>query len=103
MLDIKTYIAYSDSVEQAKSGYAQQAPAAKLDVVFSQQAKQQLQHVSEQYPQLENFIRQVIELDPRPAYVGNNEPAKQYGVKLLDFDVQWQVNQGLATIISLEH
>ena len=99
VLDIKPYIAYSDSIQQAKAGYAEQAPEAKLEVVFSEQAQQQLQHAREQYPQLECFIRQVIELDPRPAYVGNSEPGKQYGVKLLEFDVQWQVVKGLATII----
>lgn len=101
VLDIKPYIPYSDSIEQAKAGYAEQAPGTKLGVIFSEQSRQQLKLASQQYPQLESFIRQVIELDPRPAYVGNNETSKQYGVKLFEFDVQWQVNKGLATIISL--
>lgn len=102
VLDIKPYIPYSDCIKDAKAGYATQPPGAKLKVVFSEQAQQQLQHASEQYPQLENFIRQVLELDPAPAYVDNNKSNKQYGVKLLEFDVQWQVTEGCATVISLE-
>ena len=102
VLDIKPYILYSDSIKQATAGYAEQPPSAKLEVEFSEQAQQQLQLANEQHPQLEKIIRQVIELDPRPAYASDDEPEKKYGAKLFEFDVKWQVQKGIATVISLE-
>ena len=103
VLDIKPYIPYSDSIKQATAGYAEQPPSAKLEVEFSEQAQQQLQLANEQHPQLEKFIRQVIALDPRPAYTSDDEPEKKYGAKLFDFDVKWHVKNGIATVTSLEH
>lgn len=102
VLDIKPYIPYCDSIGLAKAGYAEQPPLAKLKVVFSEKARQQLQQHKDKYPQLEEFISQVIALDPRPAYKNDDEKGKSYGVKLLDFDVQWQVTDGVATVTSLE-
>ncbi|MEJ2143193.1 MAG: tRNA (N6-threonylcarbamoyladenosine(37)-N6)-methyltransferase TrmO, partial [Gammaproteobacteria bacterium] len=102
VLDIKPYIPYSDSIPQAAAGYAERSPEAKLQVMFSDQAQKQIQQFSNKYPQLETFIRQVIAQDPRPAYACDDEPGKQYGVKLLEFDVQWRVAKGIAEVISLE-
>lgn len=103
IVDIKPYIPYTDCISCAKAGYAEQAPGHTLQVEFSELAMQQLARFEEQYPQLESFIRQVIALDPRPAYTAEQESDKQYGVKLLEFDVQWQVIEGIATVLSLQN
>ena len=103
VIDIKPYIPYTDSISHAKAGYAEQQPVASLKVEFSEQARQQLQQASEHYPQLESFIEQVIGLDPRPAYSAEEQSEKSYGVKLLEYDVQWQVKDGTATVLSLQN
>lgn len=101
VVDIKPYLPYSDSISRASAGYAERSPEAQLQVEFSEQAQQQLQLARGKYPELENLIRQVIALDPRPAYSRDNESGKQYGMKLLEFNVQWQVAKGIARVVSL--
>lgn len=102
VVDIKPYIPYSDKVDAATAGYAGEVPEEKLQVIFSEQAIKKMQLVSDMCPQLEKFIRQVIALDPRPAYSPAEQPGKQYGIKLLDFDVHWQVANGIAQVVSIE-
>lgn len=101
VLDIKPYIPYADCIAEAKGGYASTTPAAKLLVQFNECALQQIRAVEAEHPDLQNFIRQVLELDPRPAYVNSTNDKVQYGMKLLDFDVQWQVEGNRAIVISL--
>ena len=102
IIDIKPYIPYTDSITDAEAGYAQQQPTAKLKVVFSEPATVQLEQYNNSYPQLASFIEQVIGLDPRPAYISEERSDKQYGVKLMEFDVQWQVEDNVATVLSLK-
>lgn len=102
VLDIKPYIPYADSIPEAKAGYALQQPVAKLSVQFSEVARQQVNEQVRLHPDLEVFIMQVLELDPRPAYVQSADDSARYGMKLLDFDVQWQVDGEVVTVLSLD-
>lgn len=101
IVDIKPYIPYTDSIADAEAGYAMQSPTESLEVEFSESASQQVAQHRKKYPGLENFIKQVIALDPRPAYSREEESGRQYGIKLLEFDVQWKVTGNVATVISL--
>lgn len=102
VIDIKPYIPYTDSIKNARAGYAEMAPQEKLAVVFAEQASKQVKQFSEMYPDLQELIRRVIALDPRPAYTTDREADKQYGIRLLEFDVKWQVDADTATVIALD-
>lgn len=88
VLDIKPYLPYSDRITEATGGFAAAAPAASFEVQFSQSALDLCASV----PQLEALIRQILSLDPRPAYYGKGDGKPIFGMKLLDYDVQWEVD-----------
>lgn len=91
IIDIKPYVPYSDSIENADAGFAQQMPITALSITFSQQAKQDAIKYQQKYPDLTLFIEQVLAQDPRPAYKQQVKDDKIYGMKLYDLNITWQV------------
>ncbi|WP_026317667.1 tRNA (N6-threonylcarbamoyladenosine(37)-N6)-methyltransferase TrmO [Algicola sagamiensis] len=92
ILDIKPYLPYSDSIEQAAGGFADARPETEMTVEFSEQAQQFCLQQSQNYPQLMAFITQVLKQDPRPAYKKKREGEQTYGMSLYEFNIQWRVN-----------
>lgn len=90
--DIKPYIRYSDSVPSANSAYAEKPPEAILEVQFSSSAQHTIQQLRQRAPHLEALIRQSVSLDPRPGYHEDNNQQRCYGMKILNFDVKFTVN-----------
>lgn len=93
VFDIKPYLTYADSLPDARSGFAEAAPAAKGEVRFSPAAKAALAARRTSFPQLEQLIQQVLQADPRPAYRNGAPEARRYGMRLLDFDLRWRVEE----------
>lgn len=97
VLDIKPYIPYSDSIESARAGYAVEQPGSKLKVSFSEQASGKITRAEVLYPSFKKIIEQILQLDPRPAYIGNKNEHKntknEFAIKLYDFDIKWQVSK----------
>ena len=91
ILDIKPYISYADSYPDAQGGYANSAPISNMQVMLSPQAQLVLEHHQQEYPEFSELIKQVLAQDPRPAYQKNKPSDREYGVKLYQFDVRWQV------------
>lgn len=89
VIDIKPYIPYSDSLEHAKAGFAQQSPETNIQVTFSEKIKPQFNKWLIQYPSLQTLIVQVLQQDPRPAYKKEGEDDKIYGMTLYKFNIQW--------------
>ncbi|WP_404402467.1 tRNA (N6-threonylcarbamoyladenosine(37)-N6)-methyltransferase TrmO [Idiomarina seosinensis] len=89
IVDIKPYVPYVDCINEASSDFAGTKPA-QLQVIFAPQAKQQLQQFCRQVPELEAVIREVLSQDPRPAYQ-KQQPQRQYASKLFDYDIHWHV------------
>lgn len=88
VLDIKPYVPYVDSIPYASGGFADEAPAASFSICFSQQAFDTCRVV----PGLEALIRQVLAQDPRPAYYGKGGGKPSFGMRLLDYDVKWEID-----------
>jgi tRNA-Thr(GGU) m(6)t(6)A37 methyltransferase TsaA len=101
VLDIKPYLPYVDAVPTAHSAWADEAPAPELQVIFSAAAEQQWQEIQTHYPELKQLIGQVLALDPRPAYYDSVTPRKKFGTRLLDFDVAWEVEGDIATVLAI--
>jgi tRNA-Thr(GGU) m(6)t(6)A37 methyltransferase TsaA len=101
VLDLKPYIRYSDLIADAKSGYADLAPAEAMAVEFSAEAGQALKQLQPQYPGLELLIQQVLAQDPRPAYHQNNA-RREYGMTLYDLNITWIVEDNIAHVTRIE-
>lgn len=91
VLDIKPYLPYGDAIADARGGYAPAAPPAPLSVSFSREAEAQIRSAERDHPGLLTLIEQVLAADPRPAYQSASSAKKQFGMRLWDYDVQWQV------------
>lgn len=96
IIDIKPYVAYSDALPHASSGFAPTAPTL-MDVQFSTQAKIDLA----QNQQLLQLIHEVLAQDPRPAYRKDAEDMHEYGMKLAGHNVQWRVIDHQAVVTSV--
>ncbi len=100
IVDIKPYIPYSDAVDDAKGGYAEEPPSTS-DVVFSNQSASLL--LSRANGEMEKqVIEQVLAQDPRPAYKNNKPDSKEYAVNLFDMNVKFTVTDNLVTVTAIE-
>lgn len=88
VLDIKPYVSYVDAVPDALCGFAPESPGRPLEVSFSPLSEGQIAARGD--PRLRGFIHHLLEMDPRPAYSGEQE-GRVYGIRLYDFDLRWQV------------
>lgn len=92
VLDVKPYLAYADSLPEARSGFASRPPASELSVEFTDAARAALESRRGEYPHLQALIEQVLRSDPRPAYRQGEQGGATYGMRLLDFDLRWCVD-----------
>ncbi|QFI39073.1 tRNA (N6-threonylcarbamoyladenosine(37)-N6)-methyltransferase TrmO [Moritella marina ATCC 15381] len=101
ILDIKPYVPYADRLTDAQAGYANDAPIADMQVLFTDEAVTQIGAQHKKHPELRDFIAQVLAQDPRPAYKKNKTIRQEYGVKLYDFNVRWVVESDVTTVVSV--
>jgi hypothetical protein len=52
--------------------------------------------------QLARLLVQVIRLDPRPAYYGDQRPKQTFGMHLGDWNVCWRLDGVVATVMQLD-
>ncbi|MFK5913686.1 MAG: tRNA (N6-threonylcarbamoyladenosine(37)-N6)-methyltransferase TrmO [Woeseiaceae bacterium] len=102
ILDIKPYIAYVDAIEHTRTGYAKETPMPKLDIVFSERVTKQLDENALTWPKLKTLITEILQLDPRPAYLDKNKEKKHFSMKLYDFDVSWQIENKHINVVSIK-
>lgn len=103
VIDIKPYLPYADSLPEARGGFAHTAPTAEevMPVIFSPEAIEQIEQVKNRYPQLIKLIETTVAHNPRPAYFGNIEARSAFGMKLYEFNVQWEITDQQIKITSL--
>lgn len=99
IIDIKPYLPYSDSVNDARAGFAPDLPGNPLTVSWSSSAREQLTQVAVAYPDLQALVEGLLEMDPRPAY---RRDTAEYGMRIYDFNVRFRVSEQQATILRLE-
>ena len=101
IIDIKPYIPYSDSVPEAKGGYADSEPST-VEVEFSPTALAILQSLPDSTVK-QAVISEVLAQDPRPAYKKNKPDHKQYAVHLYNLNVKFTISGNLVTVTTIEH
>lgn len=101
VLDIKPYIPYADAIANAKASYADIKPPLRFKVTFSGPALTEIKQQENNYPGLGALIREILQLDPRPAYQDKQKVKTDYAMKLYDFDLKWKVENEQVTVLSL--
>ncbi|WP_107851320.1 tRNA (N6-threonylcarbamoyladenosine(37)-N6)-methyltransferase TrmO [Oceanimonas marisflavi] len=100
IVDIKPYLPWADAVPHAHGGFAPEPPDLGMEVIFSPEAEQAC--TRSEIPELKEFITEVLVQDPRPAYKKTEQQWRQYGVKLYDYNVRYEVFGQLTRVLGLE-
>jgi tRNA-Thr(GGU) m(6)t(6)A37 methyltransferase TsaA len=101
VFDIKPYVAYSDSISDARCGFAQAAPETVQNVNFSDEVLALLasRPRGEEDRQL---IHDVLAHDPRPAYKTTRVTERNFGMLLGDYEVKWKVEGRTTKVVELK-
>ena len=92
--DIKPYLAYTDSHENAIGGFADPVREYSLNVVF---CKELLSKIA---TSKQNALIKILEHDPRPSYQKDNE--REYGFKFSDYEIFFKVEGDTLTVTRIE-
>lgn len=99
VIDLKPYLGYADAIAGAGNGYAD-AGFDPLPVQFSAAAEAVLAAQAGRYPALRALIGEVLAQDPRPGYA--DDPAREYGMALYDFNIKWRCDTHGALVTAIE-
>ncbi len=89
VIDIKPYIKEIESIPEAKSSWIDDRKEEKLKVTFHCDCQENLK----------DQITEVLSLDPRPRF--HKDGYKKYGSRLGDFDIQWEVYNGVVNVLEI--
>ncbi len=92
--DIKPYIRYADSRQQAVCGYVDDLEERSLKVVFPSELSEKIGDTSV-IPALVETLR----LDPRPSY--HDDPERVYGLSFAGLNVKFKVNGPVLTVVDV--
>ncbi|KTF08979.1 tRNA (N6-threonylcarbamoyladenosine(37)-N6)-methyltransferase TrmO [Pseudoalteromonas sp. 10-33] len=101
IIDIKPYLPYSDAMLDASAGFADTRPETQMSVEFTPEVTLFIEQQT-QYPDLLNFISNVLKQDPRPAYKKQKDGEQSYGMTLYDYNIRWHVNGDHNLVTSIE-
>lgn len=99
VIDIKPYLPYSDIIEEASDGYGC-IETPQVEVTFSEQATSEIVDAQQSYPNIREFIVELLKNDPRPGY--QNDPDRVYGCNIYNYNLQWRQEGSQLTVISLK-
>ena len=93
--DIKPYIRYADSRQQALCGYVDSLEERSLKVVFPSELSSRIEDTSV-IPSLVETLR----LDPRPSY--HDDPERVYGLSFARLNVKFRVNGEVLSVVDVQ-
>ncbi len=100
IVDIKPYVPYSDSIENAGSGFVRFAEET-INVSFTGEAEAIcLQYKQQKNRDLRKLIAEVLAQDPRPASQRGSH--REYGMLLWNMNVRWRVDGAGFTVFSIQ-
>lgn len=89
VVDIKPYVPYSDSIEEARGGYSGEINS-NLEIRFLSEAGRFCSNYEEKTERdLKGLINQILIQDPRPA--SQRGKKRDFGIRLWDVNVRWRV------------
>jgi tRNA-Thr(GGU) m(6)t(6)A37 methyltransferase TsaA len=103
VLDIKPYVPFADAIPDADGGFAKAPPGPERKVRFHPEAlKACAEREATDLPGLRNFIVQMLQTDPRPAYHDEETSRQGYGIRVFDFDLKWRLEGEEFLVTALE-
>lgn len=100
VLDIKPYIPYVDSIPTASALFAALAPEKIFNVNFQTNALSEIEEASQiTGHNILQLIEELLAYDPRPRKI---QPHQIYVTRIYNYDLKWQIEEKVATVISLE-
>ena len=103
IIDLKPYLPYADSLPNAQGGFAHSAPeTSDMEVNFSELATNQLTKTEVTYPNLRRLIESTLTHNPRPVHFGSIEKRREFGIKLYEFNVQYQLEDKQILVVSID-
>ncbi len=94
IFDIKPYIPYTDSHQDAIGGFASQPVEEKLEVIVSEELLSLLPKDKQ------NGLISVLAIDPRPQY--HNDPDRIYGFEFGGFEIKFKVKGSVLTVTDIQ-
>lgn len=102
IIDIKPYLHYADSIQNATDSLDQMRPIPQRPVEFLDEISPQLLKACEQHSDFKLLVREILAQDPRPAYKQNTESDdKTYKVTLYDRDIGFMVKNGIVVVTQI--
>lgn len=92
--DIKPYIKYADSHEDANNGFA----LSDISDLLTVEIRDTLRGVIDEEKQ--NTVIKILSQDPRPAY--KRDELTEYGIKFADYNIKFNVNGNILTVTNIE-
>ena len=92
--DIKPYLAYADSIEDALGGFTEEIGDYRLNVNYDCVAPLELSK------EKLNTLTRILEEDPRPSYIEDEN--RIYGFPFASFEIKFKVKDKALTVISIE-
>ncbi|MDD6478336.1 MAG: tRNA (N6-threonylcarbamoyladenosine(37)-N6)-methyltransferase TrmO [Oscillospiraceae bacterium] len=92
--DIKPYLPFADSIENASGGFAEKTDDRTLSVSFPEELRAKIPH-----NKIETLCS-VLASDPRPSY--QNDPERVYGFEFAEFEISFKVNEKNLTVCDVK-
>lgn len=92
--DIKPYIRYSDSFDDAMCGYVESMQERKLEVLIPEKCAEVISD-----PSVAGSLADVLSLDPRPSY--HDHPSRIYGMSFSGYNVSFIVSGDTLTVTDI--
>jgi tRNA-Thr(GGU) m(6)t(6)A37 methyltransferase TsaA len=101
VLDIKPYVPYSDSIPEARAGYAPSPPGHQIALSYSTDAMAFLNSLNrDRRDHLMRLIHKILAQDPRPAYLDEAQ-RDTFGMRLYDYNIRWSVEAGAFQVLEI--
>jgi len=102
VLDIKPYVPYADAIPEARGGFAVAPSVDPREVRVSPAAAADLERFDPDGARaLRALVMQVLEQDPRPGYMDRYPERREFGLRLMEFDIRWRLEAGYIEVIGL--
>jgi tRNA-Thr(GGU) m(6)t(6)A37 methyltransferase TsaA len=101
LLDVKPYLPYVEALPEACGGFAPDDSGGRLRVVWTEQGRVACAAWSARYPDLAVLVGALLARDPRPAYRGDKDGGRVYGMRVYDLDVRWRVRGDAVEVLDV--
>ncbi|MEH6823097.1 MAG: tRNA (N6-threonylcarbamoyladenosine(37)-N6)-methyltransferase TrmO [Motiliproteus sp.] len=102
VIDIKPYLPYADSLDDAHYDYAADGQKQSLTVSFSEPAQLRLSNHKDPAA-LRQLITDLLSCDPRPTHRRKPDDDRIYGMQLDNYNVRWRINNDSIDVIAIDN